>query len=332
MRWDIYCRVIDNYGDIGVCWRLAAELGRRGEQVCLWVDDSRALRWMAPLGASGVEVRPWTPDAMFDPAADVVIEAFGCEIPEAVVRGMARRRPAPLWINLEYLSAEPYVERSHGLPSPVLAGPGSGLTKWFYFPGFTRRTGGLLGARDIGAGHGPHAVDAAALGSADQAASVFCYANTMLPHLERSWPGPLLLLPGPAQGLTGENAWHLPWLTQPDYDRLLGRCALNFVRGEDSFVRAMWAARPFVWQIYPQQDGAQRVKLEAFLDQFLAGSQAGLATDLRALWRAWNGFGEWPARWPDWMAWTECCERWRAGLEQQDDLVTQLIRFVAERQ
>jgi hypothetical protein len=23
LHWDIFCRVIDNFGDIGVCWRLA---------------------------------------------------------------------------------------------------------------------------------------------------------------------------------------------------------------------------------------------------------------------------------------------------------------------
>ena len=60
MRWDLFCRVIDNYGDIGVCWRLAADLGARGEAVRLWVDDPSALAWMAPQGAPGVELVHWT--------------------------------------------------------------------------------------------------------------------------------------------------------------------------------------------------------------------------------------------------------------------------------
>ena len=55
--WDIFCQVIDNFGDIGVCWRLAADLAARGHQVRLWVDDASALHWMAPQGAAGVEVR-----------------------------------------------------------------------------------------------------------------------------------------------------------------------------------------------------------------------------------------------------------------------------------
>ena len=151
MRWDLFCRVVDNFGDVGVCWRLAADLAARGEQVRLWIDDASALTWMAPAGALGVEVRAW-PTAHDDAAVepfDVVVETFGCDPPAGFVARMAARRPAPLWINLEYLSAEPYVERSHGLPSPQSSGPGAGLLKWFFYPGFTARTGGLLREPDL---------------------------------------------------------------------------------------------------------------------------------------------------------------------------------------
>ena len=78
---------------------------------------------------------------------DVVIGAFACAVPEPILALMAERAAkdaAPVWINLEYLSAEPYVARSHGLPSPVMSGPGKGLTKHFFYPGFTPETGGLL--------------------------------------------------------------------------------------------------------------------------------------------------------------------------------------------
>jgi uncharacterized repeat protein (TIGR03837 family) len=158
MLWDLFCRVIDNYGDVGVCWRLARTLVGRGERVRLWLDDDQALRWMAPwqpgeLAPSGVEVRPWAEaqaaldtDSSLQPG-DVVIEAFGCELPNAFLARMAahpERRQPPIWVNLEYLSAEDYVERSHRLQSPVMSGPGQGLRKWFFYPGFTARTGGLL--------------------------------------------------------------------------------------------------------------------------------------------------------------------------------------------
>jgi len=101
------------------------------------------------------------------------------------------------------------------------------------------------------------------------------------------------------------------------------------VRGEDSLVRAIWAGRPFVWQIYPQEDGVHRVKLDAFLDLFLAGTEPGFAADLRALWHAWNGFGPWPGRWPAAAEWQAACDRFGAGLAAQADLVSQLQAFAA---
>ena len=40
LSWDIFCTVVDNYGDIGVCWRLARQLAaEHGFAVRLWVDD-----------------------------------------------------------------------------------------------------------------------------------------------------------------------------------------------------------------------------------------------------------------------------------------------------
>ena len=120
LHWDLFCRVIDNHGDLGVCWRLAADLAERGHSIRLWVDDASALAWMAPAGHTGVTVHHWPQPWHDDPAqtpGDVVVEAFGCELPDAFVARMARHSRAPVWLNLEYLSAEDYVERSHGLPS-----------------------------------------------------------------------------------------------------------------------------------------------------------------------------------------------------------------------
>ncbi|MEY4764459.1 MAG: elongation factor maturation arginine rhamnosyltransferase EarP [Pseudomonadota bacterium] len=155
MRWDIFCRVIDNYGDAGVCWRLVRELVSRGQSVRLWIDDVAPLAWMVPwapggTAPQGVEIRAWAdaeqpamPGDGTGAPGDVVIEAFGCHLPDAFVERM-QGVPGLQWVNLEYLSAESYVERSHGLPSPVWNGPGAGLTKRFFYPGFTPRTGGLL--------------------------------------------------------------------------------------------------------------------------------------------------------------------------------------------
>jgi uncharacterized repeat protein (TIGR03837 family) len=224
LLWDVFCRVIDNHGDLGVCWRLSRDLATRGHRVRLWIDDDRALAWMAPHGHPAVNCLRWTPapaDGFTGPVApagvadhtepgDVVIEAFGCDPPAAYVARMQRPVP-PVWINLEYLSAEAWVERSHGLRSPQMSGPGAGLDKWFFFPGFSASTGGLLREPDLIARR--DAFDACAWladrGLSEAATdgarrvSLFCYANDRVPALLQALqastsPVHLLATPGPA--------------------------------------------------------------------------------------------------------------------------------------
>ncbi|MBX3603246.1 MAG: elongation factor P maturation arginine rhamnosyltransferase EarP [Rubrivivax sp.] len=342
LTWDLYCRVIDNHGDLGVCWRLARDLATRGQQVRLVVDDASALAWMAPQGQAGVEVQAWPGDDTppFEPGA-VVVEAFGCDPPAAQVERMARCSPAPVWINLEYLSAEAWVERSHALPSPQR----HGLTKWFFFPGFTPATGGLLrepGLLDARAAHDAGAWLAAqglAPRDGERVATLFCYDNPALPALLpalASRPTVLLAAPGPAQRQLatlalppGLRVVTLSWLTQPDFDRLLWSSALNFVRGEDSLVRAIWAGAPFVWQAYPQHDGVHHAKVKALLDRLQP--PAGVA----ALWQAWNGApGAVMPALPDTRPgapWAAAVQALRDRIAAQLDLTTQLLAFVAAK-
>lgn len=329
-RWDLFCRVIDNFGDVGVCWRLARDLAARGCAVRLVIDDASALAWMAPGGAAGVQVLPWPGP---DDVADVVIEAFGCDPPPAYVARMAASRP--VWINLEYLSAEPYVERSHALPSPQR----DGQRKWFFFPGFTPRTGGLL--REPGLIERRAAFDReawlAAAGFArrpgERVVSLFCYDNpaieTLLDDLATE-PTLLLLTPGAAQHQVSAargalRLGRLPWLSQPGFDHLLWSSDLNFVRGEDSLVRAIWAGAPLVWQAYPQHDGAQHAKVQALLDS------AQLPPTAAAAWRAWNGAPG--ARWPGAAALADPTpwRAWRERLLAQTGLTSQLLHFAAQR-
>lgn len=358
MQWDVFCRVIDNHGDLGVTWRLSAELGARGERVRLWVDEPSALAWMAPSGAAGVELVHWTAAAPTPLPGDVVVEAFGCDPPVPFVSAMADRTrdtgTQPAWINLEYLSAEPYVERCHGLPSPVMSGPARGLVKRFFYPGFTERTGGLIREHDLAARQGhfdreawcmgwaprltaPQPIEGHAL-ARERLISLFCYEPRALPelllHVARDpQPTRLLVTAGRAEAATRAalaslpRSLHarvafLPRFTQREYDELLWACELNFVRGEDSLVRALWAGRPFVWHIYPQDDGAHWPKLEAFLDWLQAP----------AAWReahlAWNGLGpSLPAI--DASAWQASASAARARLLAQEDLATQLMRMVS---
>ncbi len=357
LRWDIFCQVIDNFGDIGVCWRLAADLGTRGHTVRLWTDDASALAWMAPGGAPGVQVRPWPQAAPADGPGDVVVEAFGCEIAPEFIAATAcaarARARKPLWINLEYLSAEGYVERCHRLPSPLMNGPGAGLTRWFFYPGFTAATGGLL--REPGLPARQAAFDRAhwrtrqGIAPGEFAVSLFCYEPPALPALlavlEHA-PSHLLVTPGRAtaavQAIESQNGLkplpgkrkqltfsYLAPCAQPHFDEMLWACDLNFVRGEDSLVRALWAGQPFVWQIYPQHDDAHHAKLHAFLDWLQApptlrrwhAQRNGLepATTLPPL--ASNTLAEW----------RDCVRAARRRLLAQPDLLTQLLGFVAEK-
>jgi uncharacterized repeat protein (TIGR03837 family) len=393
MLWDVFCRVIDNFGDIGVCWRLSADLASRGHRVRLWLDDASALAWMAPevawqaaptredsgagprvgTGHAGIEVRDWADAQQKETApepGEVVIEAFGCDPPAAFLSRMNRALP-PAWVNLEYLSAESYVERSHGLPSPVSSGPAAGLRKHFFYPGFTSRTGGLLREPGLAARQAAFTPDASlawlnGLGvpatPACHLVSVFCYRDAPLGEWlsmlaqdagRHARPTRVLLTPGHASELA--RAWQaqaprsqrdalicheLPALPQPEFDCLLWACHLNVVRGEDSAVRALWAGKPHIWHIYPQDDGVHADKLEAFLSRWLAKAPPELAAQVCTSWRHFNRLPG-PAEaapvsapaLPDWRnpgsEWARSSRQARDRLLAQDDLVTQLLAFVA---
>ena len=383
MLWDVFCRVIDNFGDMGVCWRLAVDLGQRGHQVRLWVDDAQALAWMAPQvqwqtdqhehlavgrGQRGVTVRHWADACLALPllpgleAGDVVVEAFGCDPPEAFITRMQARAAqgtAAQWVNLEYLSAEDYVARSHGLSSPVWSGPGTGLSKRFFYPGFTAQTGGLLREpklidqrQMLSESSSLRAAKLAALGihlqATDKVVLVFCYASAPVDDLldrlsKQGYRVHVLLTPGHAASM-GE-AWlarhrdtllraHLiPALPQDEFDALLWCCDLNLVRGEDSAVRALWAGRPHIWQIYEQDDGVHAQKLDAFMNKWMAAWPEALRTDVQAWWLAWNGLGPMPEVLPQWghpnAPWQLASTAASIELRAQTDLTSQLIEFVA---
>ena len=367
--WDIFCRVVDNFGDAGVCWRLARILHREhGLPVRLCIDDLATLRLLHPaLDANaaqqqldGITVCRWQ-DAVPLPAdAAVVIEAFGCGLPDNYIAAMAANTRPPLWIVLEYLSAESWVDEHHGLSSPH---PRLPLPRYFFFPGFTSATGGLLREADLQSRRA--AFDAVArqafwrdMGFSDVAAdaltvSLFAYGDAPVAELLAAMaqdakpvvvavPGGSLLPAvrsffGVAAGDKGP--WHrgalelraLPFLPQARYDELLWACDFNFVRGEDSFVRAQWAGRPLVWQPYRQEDGAHQRKLQAFLDRYGAGLVP--AAVLGEFWRCWNGDpagigAAWPALRAARRDLALHAGRWALDLANSADMAQQLVEFV----
>ena len=378
----IFCKVIDNFGDIGICWRLACQITAEHDvAVTLWVDDLVSFRRIMPAlrveldwqSIAGITVRHWHEQVQafsIHEIPDVVIEFFGCDIPETYIAAMARRDPLPVWLNLEGLTAEKWVEGCHRLPSPHPRFP---LTKWFFFPGFNERTGGLpresgllerctrfQGDRDA-RGAFLEALGATPAERHALTMSLFCYPHApvtemfsvlaggtrrvtcMVPEGVASNAVEKFLGEFPAPGVARTQGALtvriLPFVPQPDYDRLLWACDFNVVRGEDSFVRAQWAGRPFLWHIYPQDKQLHHVKLKAFLDIYRPDVAT---TDAMSMWNdllvatgpekaaAW--FAAWQAFLDDLPRAAEHAAAWRDGLLAQDDLVVQLLRFVAAKQ
>jgi uncharacterized repeat protein (TIGR03837 family) len=379
LTWDIFCRAIDNYGDAGVCWRLACQLAREQQaRVRLWVDQLAVLHALCPdvdvtqtrQQVWGVEVRHWSngwpPSVELN---DVVIEAFGCGLPEPYIAVMLARTPPPLWITLEYLSAEAWVVEHHGLPSPHPRFP---LDRYFFFPGFMPGTGGVLREGDL-------APRRAAFGETGRAkfwracgfspppagsvvVSLFAYAGAPVELLLARWEhGDEPLVAAVPEGSTADRvreyfgvtrggtglslrrgkleARILPFVPQPRYDELLWSCDINFVRGEDSFVRAQWAGRPFVWHVYPQEAGAHRLKLDAFLDLYAEGLEYGAAASLATFWRGWNLMDATPVNVAEaWIAFRSQCTAlkahatvWAERAARVGDMATNLAQFARER-
>ncbi|KQW93755.1 epf adjacent protein [Massilia sp. Root418] len=383
----LFCKVVDNYGDIGICWRLARQLRHEhGIAVTLWVDDLQTFQRICPevdtaaaqQQVAGVAVRHWaSQDGAFAPAdiAAIVIEFFGCDIPPGYIAAMAQCTPRPVWLNLEGLTAEEWVEGCHTLPS---SHPRLPLTKHFFFPGFTAKTGGLLRESALEAQRIAFQSDPAAMAAflarfgvtpADMAAlkvSLFCYPHAPVAELFGAWAQgsePVLCLvpegvaadavraflgaepaAGAARSSGALTVRVLPLVPQPDYDKLLWACDLNFVRGEDSVVRAQWAGKPFVWHIYPQDENLHHKKLGAFLQRYSEPMGEGRrALDAFAL--RWNGAlppgadsgpdaaADWRALWPALQAVMPAAAsraaEWRQQMDAHGDLASNLLRFAA---
>ncbi|WP_236178060.1 MULTISPECIES: elongation factor P maturation arginine rhamnosyltransferase EarP [Pseudomonas] len=369
-RWDIFCTVVDNYGDIGVTWRLARQLvSEQAMTVRLWVDDLRAFERICPeidIGLDrqwqqGVEVRHWPAEWQESEAADVVIAAFACQLPSLYMDAMAAREKPPLWMNLDYLSAEDWVIGCHGLPSVKY----KSVQKYFFFPGFQPGTGGLLRESGLldrrqqfqrdpeaqrqflqGLGIDP-APDA-------QLISLFAYENAGLAswldvlaadstatHLlvpegrilgdVARWLGLESLAVGATHVRQSLTVQVLPFVRQDQYDQLLWCCDFNAVRGEDSFVRAQWAGRPMLWHIYQQDEDIHLDKLDAFLALYTKRLSPAAVEAMNGLWRAWSAGQPIGDHWLEarkyWPELQENAEAWCLEQALQADLATALVQF-----
>jgi uncharacterized repeat protein (TIGR03837 family) len=307
--YDIFCTVIDNYGDIATCWRLALQLNQRhGIRVRLWVDDLLALHQLVPetklyedqQWIEAIHVCHWKTPFHFDRAAKLVIEAFACELPTNYRQAMLKQ--ASLCVNLEYFSCEDWVLGCHGLRSFQ----SDGLHKYFFFPGIVSGTGGVLYEADYEQQRLAFTLNKqvdwfkhwqlARAHASSVRISLFGYENKAIislleqaalypVHIEFYCPMSKLCLElvqhfdqwqvsaGNSYTLGNATIHFIPFLPQSEYDQLLWSCDLNFVRGEESLIRGLLSAKPLVWHIYPTEDQAHWIKLDAFMDRIAMPSE-----------------------------------------------------------
>lgn len=368
---DVFCRVVDNFGDAGVCWRLARQLAlEHGAAVRLWIDRPEFVaRLAAPQDAAAVAVMPWEDAERGFAPRDAVLCTFGCELPPGVRSRIPADGARPVWVNLEYLSAEPWIENCHRIASVK---PADRAIEWFFYPGFTAASGGLIRENGLAGERArflrdecAHWLAARGLDSHPGAlrVSLFCYpqapvaellalladgparaAHLLLPEGVAEEPLRALLgtalAPGQSARAGALTVHRFAFLDQRAYDRLLWSCDLNFVRGEDSWVRAHWAHRPFLWQPYPQSLDTHLVKLDAFLARMLAhapapGQRPACAAALGDAMRGWNGATPFAPAWREFAAALPelgpLYAGWAGKLERAPDLAKQLYQFIAEK-
>ncbi len=319
-NWDIFCKIVDNFGDIGVCWRLSKLLATEHQlNIRLFIDDfliaSKIIPNFDPNKAtqtiSGVLIQPWPTNATTMP--DVVVENFSCALPQIYSEQIAKHNKSCIksaqvtWINLEYLSAERWVEGCHTLPSTH---PTLGYRRYFFYPGFSKQTGGLLREKTLLQARDHFTASPQTQQefwdkhitapkhhtfTASTKISIFSYPqadiNTLITQLSKAPQKTSVFLPFNAETKSLEqliethklnlestkiigntSLYLLPFLSNDNFDQLLWSCDLNFVRGEDSWIRAIWAGKPFVWQPYIQSEDTHITKLSAFLAEYTFGN------------------------------------------------------------
>ncbi|HFC6393667.1 elongation factor P maturation arginine rhamnosyltransferase EarP [Neisseria bacilliformis] len=370
----IFCTVIDNFGDIGVSWRLARILQNECRwRVTLWLDDEAALRALCPgLPAlpchyRDTDLRLWREGGdmpQWDETADIVIETFGCNLPEDVKKSIARQKA--LWLNWEYLSAEEWAAAMHGKPSPQA----DGTEKFFWLMGFDERGGGLLREKNytelcrcdpplfrrqlglpernapewllFGYRSGVWADWLRTWQAAGEAMTLLLCGTQVADSLKQSGiiPQECLNRDGDVFQTACVRLARLPFVPQHDFDRLLHLSDGLIVRGEDSFVRAQLAGKPFFWHIYPQDEMAHLDKLSAFWQKVYPLFPPEAAATHRALSEEINGKGRLKneERLAHWLflnehmsAWRQAAQAWRQKLFAQPTAAEKLANFIKRR-
>lgn len=313
------CKVIDFFGDIGVAWRIAKQLKIDFNiEVHLLVDDLVTTKRLIPSidlslqkqTINGINIChcDFSEDSTsLPPPPDFLFNVFNIDLPHSYKTLIKRKKSK--YIAIEYLSAEPWVDNFHLKPS---IDPQSGLIKTYFYPGFTNQTGGLI--REKGLFLRREAFDQSrrkkliqSLGGDPNlySISLFYYPIQkievfldVIDHINK--PAQFFIPQYLFDLLKLKNNYQFihiipyPFLNHDDFDNLLWSCDLNFVRGEDSWTRAIWAGKPFIWQPYIQENNIHLIKLKAFLKRYYEACDQDLSEILIKMHDDWsnNKFNE----------------------------------------
>ncbi|MDH6457013.1 putative repeat protein (TIGR03837 family) [Fusobacterium sp. PH5-7] len=306
---DIFCEIIDNFGDIGVVYRLGKEFKKVfGENVKVrvilnrldeFININSNVKNIQNQEIDGIQYVTYEyvkKNMCTFSTANVIIEAFGCTIPEEYMNEAYDN--SDLLINLEYLSAEDWIESCHLQESP--SGKGK-LKKIFFMPGFTEKSGGVI-ADSLYLDRIKNVIENkeyyrkkyfSEIENIDKKiiGTVFSYEKNFTPLFRdlKSLDKEIVIL---AMGEKTQEGFKnffeknfieklgniykygkievqfCKFLSQEDYEELINLTDFNFVRGEDSFIRAVLTGKPYLWHIYCQEDYAHMDKIEGFLDKY----------------------------------------------------------------
>lgn len=291
----VLCKVVDNFGDIGVVWRLCCQLSNQikkenfTSKINLIVDDLASFNKICNSVDSNksfqivenINIFNWNDEKLcYDEFSkndgenlSVILEVFQCGRPlwmEKILFEEKLNRTVQI-IMIDYLTAEKYAEDFHCLQSLTRS---SKVQKVNFMPGFTNKTGGLI---------------------IDSEWEHFCdYKNnkTLLCFTyDRNWDAlanackksnyieKVLIAPGKGFESLKKSFYsnfikdsnlkieELSFMNQNEWDKMLKNCGVLFIRGEESMSRACLSGIPFVWHAYPQSDEYQLIKVRALLER-----------------------------------------------------------------
>ncbi len=259
MQITVLCKVVDNFGDIGVAWRLCRRLAKiqTKYKINLIVDDFEAFSKIessviARSGATkqsilidGIEIFPWKDDTLCHEVfsrndgerLSLILELFQCGRPdwmEKILFEEKLERTVHI-IMIDYLTAEKYAEDFHCLQSLTRSAK---VQKVNFMPGFTKKTGGL---------------------TIDDEWKELAQWNEK---------GPILIFIYNKKGaVLFPEEKYLPYLDQPEWDKMMKSCSALIIRGEETMSRACLSGIPFIWQAYPQSEEYHLVKVKALLER-----------------------------------------------------------------